>query len=135
MLLDRASRRTLLTVWAVGMLAQAALIGLAVAANRRSDAAWERKWGRFTESTPSARRMKVDSLPLPMNGVRRNDSAIAASESDTTPSPSREAAGTIYGGVLVVVIVTVATYLAIPLALLVFTALWYRAHRRASTTS
>ena len=140
MLLHFWSRRNLQVAWAIGLFAEAALIGATIIANRRADAEWDREWGRFTTASPSATPLQRDSalrLLREQTGISldiRHDTIVAVHARPATERAAAAAVAQISSGLAAAAVLALAIYLAIPMALLILTILWHRAHRPSAAT-
>ena len=138
MLLSSWTRRNLQIARAIGLVAEAVLIGTTAMANRRADADWDRKWGPYTSASPSATRLQRDSalrLLRDQAGVTldiRNDTIVAIHALPATERALGAAVANISSGLAAAAVIALGVYLAIPTGLLILTMLWYRAHRRSA---
>ena len=140
MLLRKWTRRNLQIAWAIGLLAEAVLIGATVIANRRDEADWDRRWGRFMApglpATPSQRdsalRLLRDQTGISLD--IRHDTIVAVHVPPATEHAVAVAVRQFWSGLAAAAVLALGVYLAIPMALLILTLLWYRAHRPSGAT-
>jgi hypothetical protein len=131
------TRRKPQIVWKTGLFSEAVLIGATVAADRRASADFDRRWGRFTNGSAAATPLQRDSalrLLRDQTGISveiRNDTIVAVHASPATERAFGATLARISSDLAVAAVLALAIYLAIPMALLIITMLWYRAHRGA----
>jgi len=135
MLFSSWTRRKFQVVWAIGLFAEATLISATVIAYRRADADSKRNWGPVTHGGPSATPLQRDSalrLLRDQLGVGldiRHDTIVGVHMTPQTERAFAAAIRQVAAAATEAAALVLAIYLAIPIALLILSVLWYRAHR------
>lgn len=137
MILRNWTRQTISVAWAIGLTAEAALVGANVISNRRADADWAQKWEQVANASPSTRQQRDSALGLlrDRTGIEihvRNDTIVALHVPPATARAFGTSIASISGELREAIAIGLAIYLTIPLALVILTVLWYRARRSLS---
>lgn len=141
------SRRKLGLIWLVGLAVEGGFVARAAVQERRerarADTEWERQFSTARPETPAEReamrgRLQTAGIMLKMRG----DTIAGVTLSPERKREARkigEGIGQIVGAMapalMTLAVLVVATYLAIPISLLVLTLFWVRAKRRAAVAA